>query len=186
MKNNLQLITSLIDIQSFEIEDEDIQDKLRILQSRVFTVSKIHDLLNVRQEGNSESTAVFIGNLTSDLIAFSGQEISFSSDLENVALPSNKLSYLGLVLNELITNSIKHAFTTEQTDKTIRVNLYKKGDILLLEYKDNGVGFDKNKVWENQHQGMNLIYLLVKELGGAVQVENDDGAKFVIELPHKK
>lgn len=186
VKNNLQLITSLIDIQSFEIEDEDIQDKLRILQSRVFTVSKIHDLLNVRQEGNSESMAVFIGNLTSDLIAFSGQEISFSSDLENVALPSNKLSYLGLVLNELITNSIKHAFTTEQTDKTIRVNLYKKGAILLLEYKDNGVGFDKNKVWGNQHQGMNLIYLLVKELGGAVQVENDDGAKFVIELPHKK
>lgn len=185
VKNNLQLITSLIDIQSFEIDDKDIQDKLLILQSRVFTVSKIHDLLNVNQEDSKGSSAVFIANLTSDLIAFSGLDIVFRPDLENVTLPSNKLSYLGLILNELITNSIKHAFTTEQMDKVIQVILRKKDDILLLEYRDNGVGFDKDRVWGNQHQGMNLIYLLVKELGGSVHVETDQGVGFVMQLPYK-
>lgn len=185
VKNNLQLITSLIDIQSFEIDDNDIQDKLRLLQSRVFTVAKIHDLLNVRDTEKGSSIATFINNLAQDLIAFSGQEIDFRSDLEDVVLPSNKLTYLGLILNELFTNSIKHAFYEGQAYKLIRVGLQTEGDALLLRYQDNGVGFDKEMDWGEKHQGMHLIHLLVQELKGTIDLQTDKGVVFLIRLQHK-
>src|SRR5690606_3771838 len=87
VKNNLQLITSLIDIQSFEIEDINIQDKLRLLQSRVFTVSKIHDILNQKDAGNSVRTDWFITDLANDLIVFSGLAIDLDVDVEPIDFP---------------------------------------------------------------------------------------------------
>jgi two-component sensor histidine kinase/streptogramin lyase len=182
VKNNLQLITSLIDIQSFEIDDRQIQDKLRILQSRVFTVAKIHDLLNVRESDKGASIKRFINRLATDLIAFSGQNIDFESDIVEDILPSNQLTYLGLILNELITNSIKHAFREEQIDKLIHISVKPNGDMLVLRYKDNGIGFDTNKTWSTQHKGMGLIQLLVKELKGTLEINTDQGAIFVIRL----
>lgn len=183
VKNNLQLITSLIDIQSFEIGDRHIQDKLRILQSRVFTVSKIHDLLNVRNTEKGTSVKNFINSLAQDLIAFSGQAIDFRSHITDIILSSNKLTYLGLVLNELMTNSIKHAFQDEQTDKTISIHFYVDRSEMILQYRDNGVGFDENKTWDTNHKGLNLIHLLVHELKGTLEVRTDNGAIFTIKLP---
>lgn len=183
VKNNLQLITSLIDIQSFEIHDQDVQDKLRTLQSRVFTVSKIHDLLNVRNTEKGGSIKDFINSLAQDVIAFSGQAIDFQSDIGNLVLPSNKLTYLGLVLNELITNSIKHAFQDDQTDKTININGHADQHNMTLQYRDNGVGFDENKTWDTDHEGLSLIHLLIEELKGTIEAKTDGGAIFTIKLP---
>src|SRR5690606_20981577 len=182
VKNNLLLITSLIDIQRYETGDRDIQDKLRILQSRVFTVSKIHDLLNVRYTEKGTSVKNFINSLAQDLIAFSGQAIDFRSHITDIILSSNKLTYLGLVLNELMTNSIKHAFQDEQTDKTISIHFYVDGSEMILQYQDNGVGFDKNKTWDTNHKGLNLIHLLIQELKGTLEVRTDNGAIFTIKL----
>ncbi len=185
VKNNLQLITSLIDIQSFEISDQRIQDKLRTLQSRIFTVSKIHDLLNVRDSEQGVYINTFIDNLAQDLIIFSGQDIDFHADMEQVILPSNRLTYIGLIINEMITNSIKHAFQDLQTNKTIYIRLDTNGDNMILRYQDNGVGFNKDKIWDAGHQGMNLIHLLIAELKGTIDLEINGGTIFIIELPTK-
>ena len=183
VKNNLQLITSLIDIQSFEISDQRIQDRLVTLQSRIFTVSKIHDLLNVRDIEQGVSVNSFIDNLAQDLITFSGQNIDFHSDIAQVILPSNKLTYIGLIINEMITNSIKHAFEDQQTNKTIAIRFDISGSDMILEYQDNGVGFNKDKMWDAGHQGMNLIHLLIAELKGTIDIEINRGTIFTIKLP---
>src|SRR5690606_36099651 len=143
VKNNLQLITSLIDIQSFEIQDADIQYKLRILQSRVFTVSKIHDILNQKDAGNSVRTDWFIADLANDLIVFSGLCIDLEVNVEPIYFPANKLTHLGLILNELITNSFKHAFDGQQKVKRIRISLHEENGGLKFVYRDNGKGFQE-------------------------------------------
>jgi len=183
VKNNLQLITSLIDIQSFEISDQRIQDKLRTLQSRIFTVSKIHDLLNIRDSEQGAYINTFIDNLAQDLIIFSGQEIAFHSEMEQVILPSNRLTYIGLIINEMITNSVKHAFQDQQINKTIAIRLDIRGSEMTLQYQDNGVGFNKDKLWGASHQGMNLMYLLIGELKGMIDIEINGGTIFTVKLP---
>src|SRR5690606_12606082 len=130
VKNNLQLITSLIDIQSFEIEDTGIQDKLRMLQSRVFTVSKIHDILNQKGVGNNIRADRFMGDLAEDLIVFSGLSIDLEVDVEPIYFPINKLTHLGLIINELITNSIKHAFGAKQGTRQIQISLHEENNRL--------------------------------------------------------
>jgi len=183
VKNNLQLITSLIDIQSFQIDNQRIQKKLRTLQARVFTVSRIHDLLNLSDNDKGVSIKSFINNLTADLITFSGQKIYFHSNISDLVLPSNKLTYLGLILNELIINSIKHAFKQEQEHKEIHVSLAESGNNITIQYSDNGVGFDKSRPFTDDHKGMGLMRLLIKELKGTMDIEVSNGSIFTIKLP---
>lgn len=183
VKNNLQLITSLIDIQSFEIEDTDIQDKLRILQSRVFTVSKIHDILNQKDAENSVRTDRFISNLANDLIVFAGLAIDLDVNIEPIYFPINKLTHLGLILNELITNSIKHAFDERQKPKRIEICFSEENDRLKFVYRDNGRGFNEANVDKRNRKGVNLVKNLARELKGTIELRNDSGVVFICYLP---
>ncbi|MFB2117606.1 two-component regulator propeller domain-containing protein [Parapedobacter sp. 2B3] len=183
VKNNLQLITSLIDIQSFEIEDADIQDKLRILQSRVFTVSKIHDILNQKDAGNNIRTDRFICDLAKDLVVFSGLSIGLEVDVEPIYFPVNKLTHLGLILNELVTNSIKHAFEGHQGTKRIQISLQEESDCLKFIYRDNGKGFNITDLNPGTKKGVNLIKNLARELKGTIELRNQSGAVFICHLP---
>ncbi|MGV3764185.1 sensor histidine kinase [Parapedobacter sp.] len=183
VKNNLQLITSLIDIQGFEIEDTDIQDKLRLLQSRVFTVSKIHDILNQKDAGNNIRTDQFIRNLAKDLIIFSGLDIHLDIDVEPIYFPVNKLTHLGLIINELITNSIKHAFEGHEATKRIHISLHKKSECLTFTYRDNGKGFKTADTNKGKKKGVDLVKNLARELKGTIELRNESGAVFICVLP---
>lgn len=183
VKNNLQLITSLIDIQSFEIEDTDVQDKLRILQSRVFTVSKIHDILNQKDTENSVQADRFISNLANDLIVFTGIATDFHVNVEPIHFPVNKLTHIGLIINELITNSIKHAFSDQQPSKRIEISLNEENDRLKFVYRDNGKGFSEADADKDGRKGVNLVKNLARELKGSIAFKNDSGVVFICYLP---
>ena len=183
VKNNLQLITSLIDIQSFEVQQPAIQKRMETLRSRIFTVSKIHDLLNVRDNQAGGSLKDFMTKLTEELMAFSGESILLHRDVAEIVLPSSKLTYLGLILNELITNSIKHAFPKNQVDKQIKIKLIKEEEYIQLVYSDNGIGYNINKRSKGENKGIDLIALLVKELKGQVNISTDKGTHFKIIIP---
>lgn len=183
VKNNLQLITSLIDIQSFEIEDTGIQDKLRLLQSRVFTVSKIHDILNQKDAGNNIRTDQFIGDLAKDLIVFSGLSIELEINVEPIYFPVNKLTHLGLIINELITNSIKHAFEGHKDAKRIQISLREENDRLTFIYRDNGKGFGSTDANKGKKKGVNLVKNLARELKGTLTLRDDGGAMFICDFP---
>lgn len=183
VKNNLQLITSLIDIQGFEIDDTDVQDKLRLLQSRVFTVSKIHDILNQKDAENNIRTDRFIRALAKDLIVFSGLDIQLEINVEPVYFAVNKLTHLGLIINELITNSIKHAFEEHKGIRRIKISLYEEGEILKFVYRDNGKGFKTTETNKGKKKGVDLVKNLARELKGTIELRNDDGAMFICDLP---
>ncbi|GGG86011.1 hypothetical protein GCM10007415_19340 [Parapedobacter pyrenivorans] len=183
VKNNLQLITSLIDIQSFEIEDMAIQEKLRILQSRVFTVSKIHDIFNNKNTEDSIRSDRFITNLANDLIVFSGLAIDLDIKVDPIYFPVNKLTHLGLIMNELITNSIKHAFVDQQETKRIGILFADESNQWKFVYRDNGSGFKNIETTIDGKKGVNLVKNLARELKGTITLTNDSGAVFTCCFP---
>lgn len=180
VKNNLQIITSLIDIQDISINDQTAKEKLRILQSRIFTVSRIHDILNNTEERSVIRIDKFISNLAEELIEFSGERIKLIQNLEPAFFGIEKLTYLGLIINELITNSLKHAYPKDFHDKQIYITLKESQDQLELLYKDNGKGFPEETEKSGEKMGLNLIQTLAAELKGTVEFKNENGAAFIL------
>ncbi|GAB3363840.1 hypothetical protein GCM10027566_32700 [Arachidicoccus ginsenosidivorans] len=166
VKNNLQIITSLIDIQDLSIANPKAKSKLKLLQSRIFTVSRIHDILTNTEEKEEIRIDQFLQQLASEIIAFSGKPIALTASLSPVKYPVEKLTYLGLILNELITNSIKHAFG-QTAQPEISIHLTRQADKLQFIYKDNGTGFKvATNEDSNEKMGVNLVKFLAKELNG--------------------
>ncbi|MCV9388920.1 ligand-binding sensor domain-containing protein [Reichenbachiella ulvae] len=181
VKNNLQLITSLIDFQNISISDQPHSDKLKQLQSRIFTVSKVHDLLT-QSEMEDIRIDQFFTELSNDLIDFSGLKIDLQLDLAPIFCPSDKLTYLGLVLNELITNSIKHAFDKDQKDKIISIQLNQNEELLKMQYRDNGKGLPDLNLRKDSSIGFQLMDILTEELNGSLQTRSEKGAIFIFEF----
>jgi len=187
VKNNLQTITSLIDIQDISISDPEAKEKLRILQSRIFTVSRIHDILNNTEERSHIRIDKFISRLAGELVEFSGEKINLSMQLEPVLFGVEKLTYLGLIINELITNSVKHAYTENHVRKKIEISLKENEKDLVMLYKDNGKGFPEEPAVNQEKMGLNLIRSLARELKGSVEFKNKNGAVVILTLnknPH--
>lgn len=187
VKNNLQLIISLIDFQNMDEKEIMEGEQLKQLQYRVFTVAKIHDMLahgevfrdHIKIDG-------FIEKLARELIEFSGIPIDLELDIIPLELPSNKLTYLGLILNELITNSIKHAFSGEGAEHpALKIYLGWEDGQLKFEYRDNGKGMHGFKGPKTGNRGMNLIQILTQELKGTFETKTQQGAVFTFyfELP---
>ncbi|NMM50813.1 ligand-binding sensor domain-containing protein [Marinigracilibium pacificum] len=189
VKNNLQLITSLIDFQNFDDRNISQEVKLKQLQTRIFTVSKIHDLLNPTEIANDEiSIDLFIEKLTLDIANFSGSDIIVNTASPSILINSKKLTYLGLILNELITNSIKHAFPISNSKEIKLINIeVKESDYKIhILYHDNGIGFSETEVNDTSSMGLQLINAMTEELGGVLSIVSEKGSTFKFEFDKSK
>jgi len=179
VKNNLQLMTSLIDFQNVTSKSPEHSQQLKQLQSRIFTIAKIHDSLN-QQDFNTEEIRLdkFIKQLALDIISFTGSHIKLESHLTPLKVPSDQLTYVGLILNELITNSIKHAFKEDHPNPIISIYLQLIDQKLIIEYKDNGKGFSDLDLQATDSMGLSLIQLLTEELEMELEVTGNEGCCF--------
>lgn len=184
VKNNLQIITSLIDIQDLSIQNPKAKEKLRLLQSRIFTVSRIHDILTNNHEKSNAPIDEFLNELAHEIVEFSGAQLSIKTDLISTDYPVEKLTYLGLILNELIINSVKHAFKAHDTPE-ISIYLNEEDNHLNFTYRDNGTGFAHDMVQQNDQLGLKLIRFLAEELNGRFETYNDNGAVFKMNFDNK-
>ncbi len=183
VKNHLQLITSLIDLQDSSITDVFAKEKLRSLQSKVFTISKIHNFLKYNDEKSELYIDEFLIGLSKDLVDFSSKQISLNLNFISVPFPVSRLTYLGLILNELLSNTLKYAFDENKTDRRINISLRKEDKLLKLVYQDNGKGFNQQRINNNNHIGLNLIKTLVRGLKGSYKIESDKGFIFILNFP---
>ncbi|RAV29990.1 ligand-binding sensor domain-containing protein [Sinomicrobium soli] len=182
VKNNLQLITSLIDIQNTNISETSLQEKFKLLQSRIYTVSRVHDILNANSDNKYLRIDRFLASIARDLISFSGEEIELELDLVPVEYPAEKITYIGLIVNELIINTVKHAYDEGQSDRSIRIGLEDTGQQLRLVYSDNGKGFDPAGIREGKKMGLNLIHTLTEALKGHVRIVNRKGSTVILTI----
>ncbi len=183
VKNHLQLITSLIDLQDSTITDEFAKAKLRSLQSKVFTISRVNNFLKYSDEKSVLYIDEFLKTISKELVSFSNKEITLTLNIISVPFPVSKITYLGLIVNELVSNTIKYAFDKDKKDCEINISVIEENQLLKLLYNDNGIGYDPENIDSKNHIGLTLIKTLVRGLKGSFKIESENGFTFTMNFP---
>jgi len=186
VKNNMNVISSLLKLQSNNIEDDKTKGILKDSQNRIFAMSAIHETLH----GSKNLSEINLKNYLSKIITSVFQansiipaKVKLNNNLEEFTIDINQASPLGLIINELISNSLKHAFPGDQTGK-INVSTKKMDKDLQLTVKDNGIGLPVNFDWQKDSSlGLQLVKGLVEnQLDGCVETVGTEGTQFVIKF----
>ncbi len=167
VKNNLSVILSLVRFQRDETGDEKYRNKFEQLYSRIKTISLAHHLFSYSMnnfENSLINTTTFTQNIIKSQEAGYPHEISVETKIEEFSLPVDQGLPYGLILNELFTNSLKHAVPPSTEPLKITVNLLQKEDHVLMEYCDNGTSFFQKE--NHKSLGRFLIDTMVEQLNG--------------------
>lgn len=183
VKNNLQMISSLIVMQSRTIPDERIRHSLRAMLDRVEALSTVHRRLYQSGDVSRFDISDFVRDLVGDLVAAAGRgEIRPRLDLESVDVPAEKAAPVALMINELVTNAIKHAFPNGDAG-TIAVKVGRLDGSLIVGVADDGNGMSTNGSGAGSF-GLNLIKTLSRQLQAQVEWhDNGKGTAVTIRMP---
>ena len=186
VKNNMQVISSLLKLQSNNIKDNQIKDVLKESQSRVYGMSAVHETLHGSENLSEIDLRVYLSKITSSIFqtySISPDKVTLNTDIQNVPISINQASPLGLICNELISNSLKYAFPDDRKGE-ITVSMKKQDDELELIVEDDGVGIPDDFDLKNASTlGLKLVRTLVEnQLDGSIDMENKDGTKFIIKF----
>lgn len=180
VKNNLQIIESLLSLQERTKGDKKPEELLKVSQDRIHAISAIHDKLyqsNSLKEINFRSYVVDLINHFSN--TYSMDKIKFSTRIEAVDLDLDQLIPCGLIINELITNSLKYAFERIE-NPIIEIEGEQKENYYLLRITDNGNGFDE--VENDKSIGLRLVKSLVNQLNGSIKKLATKGTSYQISF----
>ena len=185
VKNNLAVISGMLQMQSFKEPDEKIQKKLIDSTLRIKSMANIHEQLYKSHSFSNLSFDEGLQNLVQTILDTMDEQskISPEYDLEPIELNINQAIPCSLIVNEVITNSIKHAFVNRESGK-IFLKLARIDDTIHLLIRDNGRGFQQKET-ENASLGMELISSLAQQLDATYRYESnaeEDGAFFEIQF----
>lgn len=185
VKNNLQVIISLINLQLSKTENKVIEDALNEIQSRVLSMSLVHKKMyqtsNFSEIGLEEYLIQMIENISSlyganksDYKLGIDKELSFEME---VAIP------LGLIFNEIITNFYKHGRSSEDDNSNFAIEMFDEGEQILLKYSDNGSGFkESSNEGEVASLGLQLINSLSEQINAEIKYYSNNGAIYELRL----
>ncbi len=187
VKNNLQTISSLLDLQADIISDPATLESFRSTQSRIRSMALIHERLYKSENLSRIKAKEYIQSLTEYLEGsyVSGSvEISILNDVDNLLLNLDLAIPCGLIITELVSNSLKYAFRDKPNGKIkISLKVFEK-DKLLLSVKDNGIGFSNFKDRKKLTSlGLQLVDLFVQQLKGSVSFNSKSGTEVKIIFP---
>jgi len=190
VKNNLQIIVSLLGLQKASLGDTESLGMLEEFRNRVNSMALVHDALYRSPEFDNIDIGSYIKGLSLDLqSAFSqhSEPVQIITEIPELNLSVDFAVPCGLLINELVTNALKYAFPDpKMPDKQIKIKFTKiDTNDLRIEVIDNGVGFQTPVVWDSVDSlGLYLIKILgEQQLMGTVSLNNDSGAHFTIEFP---
>jgi len=186
VKNNLQVISSLLGWQSRSIEDQKAKEAFQEGRSRVYSMSLIHQNLYKKDNLTSIEMDPYIDKLGHNLIQtynVGDTKVTFQKNVQSdLDLDVETVVPLGLMINELLSNSLKYAFINRATG-LIAVSLYEKGNQLILMVKDDGVGLDKTSLDGNiESIGHRLISAFVNKLDAQIQISGDSGTTVTLTI----
>ena len=185
VKNNLQVITSLVNLQSRQVADENVRVLFDETRNRILSIASIHERLYQSDNFSEISISDYARQLLPELVQFYGLEhrVSYAVEGDGARLELERAVPFALVLNELISNSLKHAFPGKRTG-AIRVETQVEEDRTRIFVIDNGIGlpakFDPSKVFS---LGVKLSRKLTAQLGGEIRFIPDSGTTVEISFP---
>jgi len=182
VKNNMQIMISLLNIQTNSTESDNEKIILEDFQNRIRSMSLIHEHLYLEKDVSNIALDKYIYELISSLsTSFRQQEhLELSFDLEHIHINIDVAIPLGLILNELMTNALQHGII-DLIDGKISLVLFEKEDVVSLLFSDNGPGFDYEN-YKGESFGLELIEILVSQISGELTYVQSAGSHFYIEF----
>lgn len=186
VKNNMQVISSILNLQSAYTKDKNTLEILKESQNRIKTMALIHESLYQTNDFSKIDFSEYILNLSDNLIysyRVSNTHAALETDIEkNIILNIDRAIPCGLIINELISNAFKHAFNKTAGDRKKLIQLkLKSGRKISIEVSDNGIGLPGEIDYRNTETlGLQLVSTLVEQLGGEIKVERNNGTRFLV------
>lgn len=194
VKNNFNRISSMLDLQCRQIEDQSFKKEFQLAQDRIRSMAMVHDKLYHSEDFSEINFSRYIKELTDFLHQSHDTEdnkISVKLELEDIFLSIDKAIPCGLIINELFTNSLKYAFSPSFSGKKpdgqkneIVIELYRKDEnTLVLCVRDNGVGLPKDlDFFETTSLGVRLVRLLSKQINSTIELDQSSGTAVSIKF----
>ncbi|MBI5680641.1 MAG: response regulator [Methanobacterium sp.] len=207
VKNNLQIISSLLNLQSIYIANDEMLEIYKESQNRVKSMAMIHEKLYQSEDLAKIDFGDYVKSLILNLFSSYGVNeslIKLEININDILLDINTAVPCGLIINELVTNSIKHGFPDiysqkelnrlvtgpDEKESKINIDINKNDEIYTMNVYDNGIGFPQNLDFKKTESlGMQLVISLIDQLRGTVELKREDGTFFEIvfkELKYKK
>jgi len=192
VKNNLQIISSLLRMQT-RLVDPPIGELFQEAQNRVQAIAVIHEHLyqsaNLAEINFTKYVQILVNNLLRSY-GVNSQDIQVCLEIQPIPLGLNIAIPCGLIINELVSNSLKYAFSNSQKGE-IKISLFSKSTTLtssenkvILVVKDNGVGFPAELNWQTTRSlGLRIVCTLVEQIGGTIVMGREAGTTFQITVP---
>ena len=185
VKNNLQIISSLLALQTNYVDNDETKNVLYESQNRIKSMAIVHEMLYQSNDLVTINFSKYIESLVNDLFYSYGvkSNIKIILDAEPVLLNIETAIPCGLIIIELVSNSLKYAFPDDMPGKII-VTLYSNDNTFELIISDNGTGLPESIDFKNVNSslGLQLVNLLVKQLDGSIKLDKTEGTKFIIKF----
>lgn len=187
VKNNLQLVSSILNLQASQLTDASSANLIKESQSRVEAMALIHRDLYLKNDSTKVSLCNYIMEMFHSLLkVYDYKKDSVKSDIKisTVKIDADTAIPLGLIINELLSNVFKHAFKQQQhPELKIHIEVH-DGNRLFMLIEDNGLGIDLNNIRKNSF-GRDMVETLVKQLNATMEISNEGGCQIKIEIPLK-
>jgi two-component sensor histidine kinase len=187
VKNNMQVISSILNLQSSYVSDEYALTLLKESQNRIKTMAYIHESLYQNKSFTSVNFSEYVHTLVNNIVqsySYSSEKIKLQINVDKVSLSLDSSIPAGLIINELVTNSIKHAFPGNRQGN-IFFNLRCKNNLVFLELKDDGVGFAEGVDFQNSHSlGLQLVNTLIEQIEADLKFTSgkDTGTEVIVSF----
>ncbi|AEI48672.1 signal transduction histidine kinase [Runella slithyformis DSM 19594] len=188
VKNNLQVISSLIGLQINRLQHQDLKDLLEEMQGRIAVMSLLQQLFYETNDTVEIDAKVYFAQIVDKTAIIFNKSINAAFLIENEQITPNLAIHLGIILNELLTNSFKYAFGFDNPNPSVEIAFKVSDNELTFEYKDNGKNgqllvFEKEYYSTYNSFGLSLIRLKSSELGGTYSFMHDNGLRFILKCP---
>jgi len=183
VKNNLQIIISLTNLQMRQIDDNQLKQVMVETQNRVRAMSFVHEKLYQSEDLSHIDISDYTRYLVTQLFAsysVNSQQVSLNLDSKKIMLNIDTAIPVGLIINELVSNSLKHAFPDGRKGE-ISIAIQREDHTLTILFKDNGIGIPEDFDWRNTTSlGLQLVITLVDQLDGTIELDRSSGTMFTI------
>ena len=190
VKNNLQIISSLLNLQSRTIKDGQTLEKFKETQNRIKLMAIFHEKLYQSKNLAEIEFGEYVQSISTSLLRSYGSDsnITLHTEVDDVSLLGVDTAIpCGLIINELVTNSLKYAFPIGRKGE-IRIDFHKReNDKFMLTISDNGVGIPKDLDFRNTKSfGLQLVTTLVEQLQGTINLDRSNGTNFKVRFAKVK
>jgi two-component sensor histidine kinase len=186
IKNNLQMVSSLLYIKSTMTDDMTLKHFIDETSAKIRSIASIHEHLLQMQGVNELDVKDYLEALCQNLVqtySYSDSKFELKMDLDAVIMDIDRVLGIGLIVNEIISNTMKYAYPDSGAGK-IHIALEHENKNSILTVSDNGIGIPTEKISKiDNSYGMQLIYLFTQQIEGTININNNNGTKYTIKFP---